>query len=504
MALPDETKTAVTGDEALSRGAAAPDSSLAEPRPEADIARPQGGFINYLKQHPKGFWFIFWGEFAERCSFYGVRAILARYMAEALLFKQEDATTFVSFYLAAAYFLPILGGWLADNFFGKYNIIVAFSLPYILGHVIMSVEDPLFMFIALTLLAMGSGVIKPNISSLMGMTYDQYRPGQESLRSHAFSMFYMAINIGSTLSYLFLPRIRTAWGYSVAFMVPAAAMAIAFVLFAMGKKYYAREVIVRKKSTPEERAMKWRVVGRVSGIFILCSFFWAVYDQSSTTWVFFANDYMDLHVFGFEPDPEFFGFINPFLIVPLVPLIAWLFHRLEKRGIKVRATQKMLVGFVLTAVCMGVMALSGMLAGTAEERPVTKDGQVVLKDGSPVMYRHVEPAQKVTIWWQVLALTIITVAEILVSVTGLEMAFVVAPASMKSFVTGLWLVSVSLGNFVFNAPVARLYNQMEPGPYFAMLTLMMVGVTIVFVFVAQRFDRAMAQMASEDRVLAAE
>jgi dipeptide/tripeptide permease len=349
---------------------------------------------------------------------------------------------------------------------------------------------------------MGSGVIKPNISSLMGMTYDQYRPGQESLRTQAFSMFYMAINIGSTLSYLFLPMIRTTWGYSVAFMVPAAAMVVAFVLFAMGKKYYAREVIVRKKSTPEERAMKWKVVGRVSGIFLLCSFFWAIYDQSSTTWVFFANDYMDLHLFGFEFDPEFFGFINPFLIVAFVPFIAWLFHALDKRGIKVRATQKMLVGFVLTAACMGVMAFAGMLAGTSEERPLTKDGQVVIKDGQPVMHRYVKPEEKVTIWWQVLAFTIITVAEILVSVTGLEMAFVVAPASMKSFVTGLWLVSVSLGNFVLNAPVGRLYNHMEPGPYYAMLTLLMLGVTIVFVFVAQRFNRAMEQTAMKEQVLA--
>src|SRR5262245_25657876 len=106
MALADETKTA--------EGADTP----------AQVPAKKG-FLNYLRQHPTGFWFIFWGEFAERCSYYGMRAILARYIAEALGFGEADATTIVAFFAAACYFLPMLGGYLADNFFGKYNIIVA-------------------------------------------------------------------------------------------------------------------------------------------------------------------------------------------------------------------------------------------------------------------------------------------------------------------------------------------------------------------------------------------
>src|SRR5262249_35549604 len=137
------------------------------------------------------------------------------------------------------YFLPLLGGYLADNFFGKYNIIVAFSIPYILGHVVLTIEDPLFMALALCLLAMGSGVIKPNISTLMGMTYDQQRPGQELLRSNAFAIFYMAINIGSALSIYTVPAIRTNFNYKLAFLFPAALMVVAFILFASGKRYYA-------------------------------------------------------------------------------------------------------------------------------------------------------------------------------------------------------------------------------------------------------------------------
>src|SRR5438270_3023755 len=94
-----------------------------------------------LRDHPIAFWFIFWGEFAERCSYYGMRAILAKYMADQLSLGQANASTYVSFFIAACYFLPLAGGFIADRFFGKYWTIVGFSIPYILGHVILGVES---------------------------------------------------------------------------------------------------------------------------------------------------------------------------------------------------------------------------------------------------------------------------------------------------------------------------------------------------------------------------
>src|SRR5580658_3978743 len=98
-------------------------------KPDAGTSAPTG--------HPTGFWFIFWGEFAERCSYYGMRAILSVYMADQLGLGKGDAGLYMSFFIAACYFLPLIGGYLADNFFGKYRTIVAFSIPYILGHVVL-------------------------------------------------------------------------------------------------------------------------------------------------------------------------------------------------------------------------------------------------------------------------------------------------------------------------------------------------------------------------------
>ena len=133
--------------------------------------------------HPIALWFFFWGEFAERCSFYGMKAILLLYMIDRLGFDKGAASGWMNYFKAACFFLPLAGGFLADNYFGKYRTIVAFSLPYILGHVILGFQNVPCLLISLALLAMGAGVIKPNLSTLMGMTYDQQRPGQTQLRA---------------------------------------------------------------------------------------------------------------------------------------------------------------------------------------------------------------------------------------------------------------------------------------------------------------------------------
>lgn len=453
------------------------------------ITKPRNPSIfETLFNHPAGFWFIFWGELAERCSYYGMMSILARFISDSAGLGLGDAAgnTWVSFFKAACYFLPLLGGFLADQYLGKYRLIVIFSIPYILGHIILANETYWWTIVALGLLAMGSGVIKPNISTLMGMTYDQKRPGNEQLRSMAFGMFYMAINIGAAASYAVLPKIRDDYGYSVAFMCPAVLMAVSFVIFAIGKPFYAVEKIETQVSTPEENREKWATLLRVSGLFLVVTFFWAIFDQSHTTWVYFARDFMVLSIFGQEFSPEQFGTLNPILIVIFVPLLQVFWNVLERSaGIRVRPTDKMMIGFVLTTLCMGVLALAGYLCG-----PYTE----VVENG--VTRRVVEDSSKVTIWWEILAFVLLTIAEVLISVTGLELAFVLAPKSLTSFVTAMWLLTVGLANLFINAPVGRLYADMSPGAYFALLSGMMVAVMVAFFFVAQRFNRAAPNSAS--------
>jgi POT family proton-dependent oligopeptide transporter len=431
----------------------------------------------FFTSHPPGFWFFFWGELAERSCYYGMRAILTLYLAEQLGFGDANASTIMSLFIAGCYLLPLLGGFIADNFFGKYWTIVGFSLPYIIGQLLLCIDSQqvlgipprYFVFVSLVLLAMGSGVIKPNISTLMGLTYDHYRPGQTQLRSDAFSFFYMAINIGAFASSSVMPYLRTHYGYHFAFAFPAGLMLIALALFALGKPYYAREVITRTEKTPEERRQQWAVLRRLFGLFFVITFFWMVFDQSSSTWILFAKKDFDLHLLGYHVDPDQVQAINPLFIIALLPIVSVALWRwLARLGLNVRATDKMLVGFVVTAVSMGVMTFAGYLASSGE---------------------------KVSLWWQVLTFFLITVAELCISPVGLELAFTAAPKAMKGFITGCFLLTVFFGNII-NSYLVRLYTPLGktttlgPVEYFGMLTGVLLVITVAFVFVARRFNQA--------------
>jgi dipeptide/tripeptide permease len=420
--------------------------------------------------HPVGFWFFFWGEFAERCCYYGMRAILLLYMIDRLGIDEGYANMYMSYFIAGCYLLPLVGGFIADNFLGKYWTIVCFSVPYVVGQLILGVENKYFLVLSLGLLAMGSGVIKPNISTLMGLTYDQQRPGRDKLRSDAFALFYGSINIGAALSSFIMPWIRDHYGYQIAFLFPAALMAMALLIFAAGKPFYAKETLQRKKLTPEDRHERFVVFRRIIGLFIVVTFFWSVFDQAASTWTLFARDCLDLNVFGMKLAPDQIQSLNPVLIIILLPPITLLWHLLANLGIRLRPTDKMLIGFVLTGITMLIMSIAG--------------------------YRFAEVG-RVSILWEVIPYILITVAEICISVVGLELAFTAAPNSMKSFVTACWLLTVFFGNFI-NAQITPLYGaaipgtdfKLTPGPYFGLFALLMIPVTLAFIFVSRRFNRS--------------
>ena len=319
--------------------------------------------------HPIGFWFFFWGELAERCCYYGMRAILLLYMIQILEFTDSGANRVQSYFMAACYILPLLGGYVADNFLGKYRTIVYFAVPYIFGQALLgiaSLHNTTCLYFSLGLLAMGSGVIKPNISTLMGLTYDQRRPGKSKLRSDAFAMYYGSINIGAALSSFCVPAIRNHYGgddraYAIAFLFPAALMILAFIVFALGKPFYATETIRRVRLTPAERHARMVVLRRLFGLFFVVTIFWSIFDQSGSTWILFARDHLRLGVrvplLGeCRLSPDQLQTLNPVLIILLLPPVTMLWHLLARFGFNLKPTSKMLIGFMLTTITMGITA----------------------------------------------------------------------------------------------------------------------------------------------------
>ncbi len=422
------------------------------------------------KRHPKGFWFIFWGELAERASFYGMKTLLLLYMINVLGYSDANSATVVSFFTAACYILPILGGYIADHYLGKFKTIIYFSIPYILGHIILgSFTSEVGLYTALLLLAGGSGATKPNISTLMGLMYE--KEGKSHLLTQAFSWFYMAVNIGAAITTWALPFIRDNYGYGAAFMAPTVLMVVALGLFYFGKKYYPVEEAkkaMQAQRTPEQRREEWRIIRRLSGLFLLIVFFWSIFDQSYSTWTLFARDYVNLPFISIKfwfidyhkslPPDSIQGF-NPVLIVIMTPLAAWIWSKTDTETKRLASPRKMLIGFFLVILCMGIMTVAGFIGIT----------------------------EKVSIWWEVVAYVLITAAELCISVVGLQLAFEEAPDSMKSMITGIWLLTVFLGDILAGL-FSRMYTGMAPGVYFGIMTAMIAVVTVLFYFVGKRFE----------------
>lgn len=434
------------------------------------VAENQATIVD--NHHPKGFWFIFWGELAERASFYGMKTILLLYMIQKLGYTDANSATVVSFFTATCYILPIIGGYIADHYLGKFKTIVYFAIPYVIGQILIgSFTTEIALYVSLLLLAGGSGTIKPNISTLMGLMYQ--KEGKSHLMTQAFSWFYMAINIGATITTFALPFIRDHYGYRVAFSAPAALMVVALGVFFFGKKYYPKEEIKRgaqrEVKTPEQKHEERTTLVRLSGLFFMVVFFWSVFDQSYSSWTLFARDYLvlDINIFGWTKHipPDAIQSINPFFIVVLTPLFAWIWSRTDVSETKrLSSPKKMLMGFVLVVLCYSTLTLGGFIA---------------------------YPATKISILWEVVAYLLMTMAELCISVVGLQLAFEEAPDHMKSMITGIWLFTVFIGDSLA-ALFARLYTATTPATFFGAVTGMMVIVAIIFYLIGRRFDHGKA------------
>ena len=197
------------------------------------------------KRWPRQIKFIIGNEACERFNYYGIRSILALYISQ-ILFKQlpeglakDKATEIIHLFIFANYFTPLLGAWLSDKLWGRYNTIFYVSLIYCLGNLLLAVGvgTTWGLYGGLGLIALGSGGIKPCVSAFCG---DQFRADQSEMLQKAYGLFYWSINFGSFFAFLAIPWLKEQWGYRLAFGVPGILMLIATVIFWSGRKFYTR------------------------------------------------------------------------------------------------------------------------------------------------------------------------------------------------------------------------------------------------------------------------
>ena len=386
---------------------------------------------------PKGIPYIIVNDVAERFSFYGMRAILVIFMTQYLMtgdgaldtMSEEDATSYFHLFVSTAYFLPILGAILADAFWGKYRTIIILSLIYCAGHLSLFLDDTrLGLIFGLTLIAIGSGGIKPSIASNVG---DQFSQANRHLLSRAFSWYYFGINIGSSTSSLMTPWLLENYGPSVAFGVPGIFMLIATVTYWLGRNKFVHVPPAGKSYIEDLTGSEGqRVAKRLLVIYLLVAAFWSLFDQMGSTWVIQAQS-LNREIFGYEMLPAQIQAANPFLILILIPIFSYIVYPFMSRFFRVTTKRKMCIGMFLAATPFLVTAWI----------------ETQLLNG---LIPH--------IGWQLLAYFLLTTAEVMLIVTCLEFSYTQAPQKMKSFVMAFFYLSISAGN-LFTALVNQIIQR---------------------------------------------
>jgi POT family proton-dependent oligopeptide transporter len=452
---------------------------------------------------PRQIPFIIANEGCERFSFYGMRNILTPFLISTLLLfvpqaeRASEAKHVFHTFVIGVYFFPLLGGWLADRYFGKYNTIFWMSLVYVLGHACLAIfEDNLQGFyFGLFLIAFGAGGIKPLVSAFVGDQFDQTNKNRAKV---VYDAFYWIINFGSFFASLLMPLFLRDLGPAIAFGIPGVLMFIATMVFWLGNKKYihvppaapspdsftrvARTALLAKQPGQSRPGLVIAVIGAVGAVASLCM---------SPSWGFVIAACLALVLLlafggmgtamqlerarGHHPDDAVegvravlrilvvFALVTPFwslfdqkastwivqansMTSPLLSLFGWEFKVLPAQ---MQAVNPMLVMLLIPFNNFALFPLlrklgieptalrrMGMgIAFTSVAWIVIGWIQVTMDAGTPM-----------SILWQLLPYALLTLGEVLVSATGLEFAYSQAPPSMKGSIMSFWTLAVTVGN----------------------------------------------------------
>jgi len=453
---------------------------------------------------PRQIPFIIANEGCERFSFYGMRNILTVFLASTFFATlpaaeaQSEAKEIFHVFVAGVYFFPLLGGWISDRFFGKYLTILWVSLVYCIGHALLAIyeNEPTGFYAGLFLIALGSGGIKPLVSTFMG---DQFDQSNKHLAKLAFDAFYWIINFGSFFASLFMPKLLAGagpaawWGWpaaSVAFGIPGVLMLLATVFFWAGSKRYVKvppappdphsfsnvirtALTARGGATPGLLLAIAGCVLAVASVAMIWVLEWKLVIALCLALVLMLvgvglGAWIQLEdARGKHPDAAvdgvrsvlrvlvIFALVTPFWSLFDQKASTWLFQ-----GEKMTATWGILPAQMQAlnpALVMLIIPFNNFVVYPWLRRRGKEPSQlgrmalgIALAGVSwivvGVIQLAIDGGAALSIIWQLLPYALLTAGEVLVSATGLEFAYSQAPASMKGAIMSFWSLAVTVGN----------------------------------------------------------
>lgn len=413
---------------------------------------------------PRGLYLLFFTELWERFGFYTLQTIIILYMTKALLMTDDKAYLLYGAFSSMLYLTPVLGGYIADKYLGFQRAIIIGGALLTIGYLITAIPGTRFFFLGLSVIIVANGLFKPNVSSIVG---DLYRPG-DARRDGGFTLFYMGINIGSLLPPLFTGYLVNKYGWHSGFLVAAFGMAIGLVTFIVGKSRLRSSgalpamspLHVRKEAVtfyslfyigiaicigammflfrfPKETDLLLSIASLVilliviyfllkekpaqrnkmiaCLILILISVgFWAIYNQTFTSLMLYADRNMSPQFLGFTIDAEFTQFFNPFFIVLLSPILSRLWISLNKKKSNPSTPIKFSFGVLFMALGFYFLGFGGIYFG---------------QNGETSSY------------WLVGSYFLQTIGELLLSPIGLSMITVLSPKHLVGLMMGVWFLT---------------------------------------------------------------
>ncbi len=380
--------------------------------------------------HPTCLFTLFFAEMWERFSFYGMKALLILYMVNYLFWRQDEASHVMALYAGFVYATPVLGGLIADKITGARWAVVIGGVIIATGHFLLAFEPLAFFYSGLICLVIGTGFLKPNISTQVGALY---RSADER-RDSAFTIFYMGINLGAFIGPLVCGWLRLNYGWHYGFAAAGVGMVIGLIVYiaGMGSVVRRERIIAAEEaaagppdetgrsatpSAPEHKhgepalerpgaggrgvSMSRIYLDRSIVLIVICVFailFWVGFEQAANVMNLWADKHTNLHVFrdtapeaavalgdggsastapatgpagagagDFQLTAEMTQSINPFFIITLAAVFAWLWQFLQKRGMQPSTPMKMALGVFFLSLAYGVM----LLAAQAESKRTT-------------------------------------------------------------------------------------------------------------------------------------
>ncbi|PYO78303.1 MAG: hypothetical protein DMD67_05155 [Gemmatimonadetes bacterium] len=394
--------------------------------------------------HPRGLSTLFFTEMWERFSYYGMRGFLILYMVKALGFNDQHAGAVYGNYVGSVWLAAIFGGIIADRWLGHYRSVLIGGIVIALGHFTLALHALPFFYTGLTLIVLGTGLLKPNVSTLVGALYEQ---GDER-RDAGFSIFYMGINLGAFIGPIIAGKLAEGVDWHIGFACAGVGMTLGLVQYVVGRRRL-QPAMERLAARPKPAAAAtgaspggftaedWRRMAAVVVFFAFASLFWGAYEQAGSTLNLFADRYVHLELLGIRLYASWFVSIQAAFVILLSPAFAWLWVKLGPRQPSSPAK------FALALLFVGLAFVLLIPAGSIAQGGV-----------------------KISPLWLVGCYFIEELGELCLSPVGLSVVTKLAPTRVVGLLMGVFFLSNALGNklagwsagFISTTPLPTLFG----------------------------------------------